>query len=113
MKVTFKSNQTLGNRPFKAGTQVVSPHLAGNQAFKRLVKSGQITVHPRDIGEQKVQASKNQLAATKADLARKAEAALQAARGLGLSPPGITELASPGTARKIAAKSKARSGSKG
>ena len=80
MNVTFKSAQTLGNRPFKAGTQVIGDHLSGNQKFKALVKSGQIIVHPRDPGQQKVQAAKDALAR------KKAEAQRQASKQAGLVP---------------------------
>jgi hypothetical protein len=105
MNVTFKTAQVLGNRPFKAGTQALPDHLAGNQKFKQLVRDGAITVHARTAGEMEMQAAKDSMSARKADAARKQSAALQAARKMGAD---VTELVAPGTAQKIADKKAAK-----
>jgi len=112
MQVTFKSDQVLGNRPFKAGKQIVSDHLAGNQKFKQLVKSGHVIVHPRDVAAQKVLNSKNALALTKAELHRKAGKVLDAARASAAKPHEVTEIAAPDTASKIEAKKAALAAAK-
>lgn len=85
MQVTFKSPQKLGNKPYKAGTQVVADHLACNTKFKAMVKAGLIVVHAKDANAQAVQASKDAQNVAKAEKARvltakmKMEAAAKAA----------------------------------
>jgi hypothetical protein len=113
MNVNFKSAQTLGNRPFKAGVQVIPDHLHGNQKFKQLVKEGKVIILPRDENEQRTQASKDALNARKAEVQRQLSKQLDAARAAGiLKPHEITELAKPGTQQKIADKRAAKAAGK-
>lgn len=103
MNVTFNKAETLGNRPFKAGVQVIPDHLAGNQKFKQLVKSGAIIVHSRDEAAQKMQVTRDASNRAKAELHRQAGKALDAIRAMpGTKPHDVTEAAKPGTAQKIA-----------
>lgn len=104
MNVTFKAAQTLGNRPFKAGTQIVPDHLAGNQKFKQLVKSGHVVIHPRDAAGIAMQASKDSMNAKRAEAHRKQGLAMSSARGDGAKPHEVTEVAKPGTAQRITEK---------
>ena len=70
MKVNFKSPQTLGNKDYKSGVQDVPDHLYANAKFVQLVKSGVVSVMPRDEAAQKIQAGKNARAAQKAGSAK-------------------------------------------
>lgn len=74
MKVTFRAPQKLGNVAYPAGTQEVPDVLAHNLAFKALVRSGGIHVHPLDQNAQMVRASRDDRAMKLAQ-ARVAQAA--------------------------------------
>lgn len=89
MHVTFKIPQKLGNKPFKAGAQMVPDHLARNIRFKELVKSGHIVIHPKDSGAQEVQASKDAQNANKSEVARRLTKKLSEAKDLGAKPAEV------------------------
>ncbi len=99
MQVTFKSAQTLGNKLFKAGKQVVPDHLAGNQKFKQLVKSGHAVVHPKDAHEQGIQISKDALNAKKSETARLLTTQMVKAKAAGASDAEIAKLLQPKTSK--------------
>lgn len=89
MKVTFKSKQKLGNKPYAKGTQMVQDHLSCNVQFKKLVKSGEIIVHARDEAQIQALHSKNSHAA------KKAQAAAVAARKNLIAQSDLRELSAP------------------
>lgn len=78
MQITFKSQQKLGNKVYKAGQQVIPDYLAGNKAFQALVKQGIVIIHAKDASQQAVQASKDAHNSRKAEIARKLTAKMAA-----------------------------------
>jgi hypothetical protein len=75
MKVTFSFPQNFGNKPY-SGTMEVTDKLAFNVAFKKAVQSGAVRVHPRDARAVKEQATRDALAAARANRAQKGLPAL-------------------------------------
>lgn len=65
MKVTFKNPQVLGNKAYPAGTQEIPDGMVFNMAFKALVKTGGVYVHPLDAASQAVRKQKDALNARK------------------------------------------------
>ena len=80
MEVIFSAPQKLGNKSYKKGPQSVPDSLAYNRAFKALVKTGAITIKPRDAAAQKIQMSRDAKAFQKAKAARIAARALKASK---------------------------------
>lgn len=86
MEVTFLVPKIIGNRKFAKGRQKVSDHFIYNVAFKALIKSGAVQVHPRDAVAQKIQMSNDMKAQQKAREARFAKTLKSAQAASGTSP---------------------------
>ena len=93
MHVTFKSAQKLGNKPFKVVAQMVPDHLASNQKFQQLVKSGEVIVHAKSEGEIAIQAFKDEQNIRKAMIAKQMTDKMNAAKAAGANPVEIANLA--------------------